>query len=212
MNAPKQSENFIPLAGVEVARGFIGENQRRVVDQRPGDGDALALASRDFAGKMPRPAREPDPGERHLGAGSAIASPDAPIAQGQLHVLGHAESRQQVEALEDEPDLFTAKLRQPVRVDAGDKTAVQAVGARSGMREAPQNFQQSRFARTRGPHDRHELAAADRQVDPAERVDIQLTRRVVLLDPLEGDQRVAAVPVRFHCRRTSSPSSRPLRT
>ena len=32
--------------GIEIARRFVGQNQRRAIDQRAGDGDALLLPAR----------------------------------------------------------------------------------------------------------------------------------------------------------------------
>ncbi len=41
----KHAENLFACQGVEVARGFVGKNQGRLVDEGPGNGHALLLAT-----------------------------------------------------------------------------------------------------------------------------------------------------------------------
>ena len=56
-------ENFQNLhagGGVEIASGFIGQNDERIVDERTGDGDALLLAAGQLKGFMIEPIRESD--------------------------------------------------------------------------------------------------------------------------------------------------------
>src|SRR4030095_5041992 len=48
----EQSENFVAAVAIESAGGLVGENDRRVVNQRPGNGDALLLAAGKFRGPM----------------------------------------------------------------------------------------------------------------------------------------------------------------
>ena len=42
-----------PALGVERTRRLVGQHQRRLVGERPGDGQALALAARQHAGRVP---------------------------------------------------------------------------------------------------------------------------------------------------------------
>ena len=42
----QQIENVAAVRTIEVAGRFVGQNQRRIVGQRPGDGNALLLAAR----------------------------------------------------------------------------------------------------------------------------------------------------------------------
>ena len=52
---------------IEVAGGFVGQQDTGVVDERPGDRDALALPARELVGSMGHPVAEPD--EREGGFG-----------------------------------------------------------------------------------------------------------------------------------------------
>ena len=72
---------------VERAGGLVGEDEGRLVDERPGDGDALLLAARELAGQMPGALRKADlsstraarsrfsaPGMRFTASGNATFS------------------------------------------------------------------------------------------------------------------------------------------
>ncbi len=41
----EQLDHLLPAVGVQRAGGLVGEHQRRLVRQRPGDGQPLALAA-----------------------------------------------------------------------------------------------------------------------------------------------------------------------
>ncbi len=44
----EQLEDVAPVGAVEVARRLVGEDERRIVGERPGDGDTLLLAAREL--------------------------------------------------------------------------------------------------------------------------------------------------------------------
>ena len=47
--------------GVEVAGGLVGQHERRIVDQRARDRNALLLAARELERKRVHPVLQPDP-------------------------------------------------------------------------------------------------------------------------------------------------------
>ena len=93
-------------ARVEVARRLVGEQDRGIVHERPRDGDALLLAARELVRVVARAVAQTDGGERRERARAALRGRRrrALVQQRQLHVLERARAREQVEALEDEPD------------------------------------------------------------------------------------------------------------
>ena len=58
--------------GVEVAGGLVGQDDGGAVDQRAGDGDALALAAGELVGLVVHAGFEAHVGERFLGALDAL--------------------------------------------------------------------------------------------------------------------------------------------
>ena len=103
----EQGEHLIAAGGVEVAGGFVGDEQVGRVNQRACDRHALHLS----AGKLVRHAgglfREPYPMQalaRRLGGlGGARKQ------QGQFDILQHGQRGQQLKGLEDEPHAFAAQ-------------------------------------------------------------------------------------------------------
>ncbi len=64
----EQMHDLLAGTRIEIARRFVGEDQRGLSHQCAGDGDALALAARELVGTMMQAVGEADAGER-------IASP-----------------------------------------------------------------------------------------------------------------------------------------
>ena len=60
VQALEEVEDVAARRGVEVAGRLVGEDHRRVGDQRAGDGDALALTARQRVGSAIGQRREPD--------------------------------------------------------------------------------------------------------------------------------------------------------
>ena len=58
---------FLLVLRVETARGFIGEDDRGMVHERPGHGDALFLAAREFVGLVAGPVLQSHEGEQFRG-------------------------------------------------------------------------------------------------------------------------------------------------
>ena len=72
---------------VEVAGRLVGQDQRRVVDERAGDGHALALAAGELVRAMLGAVVEADAIERFERARAALVAVDAGVEQRQLDVL-----------------------------------------------------------------------------------------------------------------------------
>ena len=59
----EEVEDLLAGLGVEVAGGFIGDQERAPVDQRPGDRDPLLLPAREPGGLVVEAVAEADPGQ-----------------------------------------------------------------------------------------------------------------------------------------------------
>jgi hypothetical protein len=97
------------VARVQVPRGLVGEDDGRVAHHRARHRHALLLAARELRRVVPLPVAHPHPLQRRrhaptpLGAGERVLA--RAVRERQLHVLVHREVADQVERLEDEPDL-----------------------------------------------------------------------------------------------------------
>src|SRR6185312_11923430 len=56
----EQFQNFHTGCRIQIAGGFVGEDDERIVDQRTGDGDALLLAAGQFEWFVIEPVFETD--------------------------------------------------------------------------------------------------------------------------------------------------------
>ena len=94
---------------IEIPRRLVGQEQQRIVGERPGDGDSLPFADGELRRKMPRPVRHADQRQQFLGLADAFAAAARSLEHGDLHVFERGERRQEMERLEDETQRLGAK-------------------------------------------------------------------------------------------------------
>jgi hypothetical protein len=104
-------------------------------------------------------------------------------------VVERRRARQQVEALEDEPDLLVPDGGELVLRHLRDVLPVEEVLARRRPVEAAGDVHERRLAGTRRPGDRQELAALDVEVHAAQRLHLDLADDVPLDEILDRDDR-----------------------
>ena len=112
----EERHDLLAGLGVEVAGGLVGEDDGGTVDQRAGDGDALALAAGELVGLVHHAGAEVDGLEDGLGAFGALGGGRAVVDERQLDVVEGGGAGEQVEGLEDEADLLVADAGQLVIV------------------------------------------------------------------------------------------------
>jgi hypothetical protein len=98
-------------------------------------------------------------------------------------------TRQEVESLEDEPDLPVPDRRQGIVVEARDVAAGQAIRTRGRRVETAEDVHERRLARAGRPDDRDELALGDIDADAAQRADGHLADLVGLDEVADLDER-----------------------
>ena len=170
--------------------GSSASRIERLAGHRAGDGDALLLTAGELAGQVLRAVRHADLLERRHHALLALGRLHAAIGERQLDVLVDGQVADQVEALEDEPDLAVADARPLGERQVGDRLAVEHVVAVGRRVEQAENRQQRGLAAARRPGDGDVLAALDLEVDPGERVGLDLVGEEDLRDAVEVNQRL----------------------
>jgi hypothetical protein len=106
--------------GVQVAGRLVGQDHRRPVDQRAGDGDALLLAAGEFVGLVVDGGRPDRPASAIPPHAGGVRARQAGVDQRQFHICQRRRARQQVEALKDKADLAAANIGQRVVVEPAD--------------------------------------------------------------------------------------------
>ena len=105
----EQAADLVAGGGVDRAGRLVGQQQRRPVDQRPGDRDALPLAARQPGRVGVAPVRDPQRVQQLLGALPRVAGLGPGELGGQQHVVERRHVVEQVEELEDHADLAAAE-------------------------------------------------------------------------------------------------------
>jgi hypothetical protein len=153
---------------VEVSGRLVGQQQRRVVDERSRDRHALLLPAGELVRIAVNLRLQPDEPQDLGDLPADDRSPGAGDLQRVGDVVVHGAVRQQLEVLEDGPDpaaqVRDAPLRQAVDVVAGDKHL-----AARRLDLADQRPDQGRLAAPRRADDERELAALDAERDPLKR-------------------------------------------
>jgi YfiH family protein len=189
VDVAEQAEKLGGKIGVEVPGGLVGENQPRLIDQCPGDGDPLLLAAGEGLGIGRLPVMESESLEHVVGPAMGLAGRDPMEPKDEGDVLENRLSTEQLEVLENHPD-FPPQLGQRgtgKRVDpaAGDPDLTR--GRPLGGIEHPQ---QRRLADTGRSGQKDHLPGIDRKIDPTE----DLPSIVVLGEAADPDHGAAGFP------------------
>src|ERR1051325_2868541 len=184
----KKGHDFRAGFGIEVACRLVGQEDGGIVDQRAGDGNALALAAGKFVGFVMDAVGQPDAGERVEGDLPAAIGRQAGIDQRELDIAQRVRARQQVERLKDEADFLIANLGEVVVIHLADLNAVEFVLAGSGRIQAADQVHQGGFARTGRSHDREVLAPGDFEGDLPQSVNGFRSHLVAAGDVLKADK------------------------
>ena len=178
---------------IEIAGRFVGEQQARLVDQRPCDGHALLLAAGKLARRVALAIAQPEDLKCRAGPLEANGATDRAggrVVERQADILQRARARQQIEALEHEAEALAADARQFGFVQRGDIDALEQAASAGRPVEAADDGHQRRLARTRRADDGDELAGFDFEVDAAQRLHLDIAHREGACHMFELDDRL----------------------
>src|SRR5258708_18175043 len=110
--------------------------------------------------------------------------------EGRQDIFEHAQFREQVIELEDEPESAVAQFIPRSRRQIVDSLIVERHFTHVGAVEQPQKVQERALPRARLPDNRYKLAPSDFDVDPAQHGDLVLSLAIRLLDGDGGNVRL----------------------
>ena len=150
--------------GVQLAGGFIIEDELGLDDEGAGDGGAFFHAAGEFGGRLVDGVGEADIRQFLPHDGADLLRRFQPVfAEVEAHVFADGQGAQEGAGLEDEGHaVFGGDLR------AGDGFAVDQDLAGIGRLEADEMFEQHALAAAAGPHDDEDLAGFDIEVEALE--------------------------------------------
>src|ERR1043165_1171689 len=173
---------------VEVRGRLVGEDELRLGDHGPGDGDALPLPARELVGALLRLRRESDVIEPAAHARVARAAAGVLQQQRVLDVLVRGEDGDEVEGLEDVAEAIAARGGEAVQRDGGDVDTVDDDAAAARLVDAADGVEQRGLAAGGGAGEREDVAAIDVEADAVERAHVDVAEAVGLADVGEADE------------------------
>ena len=175
---------------VEVAGRLVGDKERRIGRQRPGDRHPLLLPSRDGGGQLLRLLGQTDALEQlERPRAPLVRRPQAAELHGQHDVVEQRDRRQQLEELEDDADRPSPPLRRrPLAQVVHCRPVDPDLAARRAV-DARDHVDERALAATGLPDHGDELPRADLEAHALERGQAPRGRLVLLDDVVEIDQR-----------------------
>src|SRR5579863_24407 len=173
---------------VEVAGGFVGQDQLRLIDEGARDAYPLLFAAGEFGGQMLQPVAQPD-GTQSIGCLMLLRQAVKVLRE--HHVLERRQIRHQVMLLEDKSQFFGAETSPLGRGKRGQVLAVDQHAPLGRSIKASQNVEQRALSRARGPGHRYPLTLLYGERSVVERIDRSF---VLLRHALDLYQRQALVP------------------
>ncbi len=149
-DVPQELEDVLHLHVVEMRRGLVREDERRVVSQGSGNRDPLLLTT----GKVARPVvptvPQTDLLEQPVGALAGGRGAETCGPQRNLDVLARGQARNEIERLEDDSDAVPAVLGQRSARERRDLDASELHAASGRREDRREDRQQRRLAATAG--------------------------------------------------------------
>ena len=173
-SAAEEIDHAARVLGIERPCRFVGQDDRRPRDQRPGDGTALLLAAGQGVGAVTRAVTHADRLEGAQRRGVAFGRRSAVEHEGQADVLHERQLREEVVSLEDESDPAPPDERQGVVTEGREVDPFEEDAARGGTRDAAEEVEEGALSGSRRAGDGDELPSLHGQVDAADGRDARL--------------------------------------
>jgi acyl-CoA thioesterase-1 len=100
----QQGQDLAAVVAVQVAGGFVGQEDQGVGDQGPGDGHALLLTAGQLGGKMSPPLVHADQLQCPDSTAPGLSGRQAGDGQGEGNILLGRQHVEEVKGLEDDAD------------------------------------------------------------------------------------------------------------
>jgi hypothetical protein len=166
----EEGHDFGAVFGVEVAGGFVGEEDIGIVDEGAGDGGALLFAAGEFVGEVLEAVAEADFFEGLGGVGVLIGAVGADHG-GEADVFEGGEFGEEEVILEDVAHVFIAEAGEGGAGAVVDGLALDEDAAGFGLFEAGEGIEEGGFPGTGGAAEEEFFTGFDSEINAAEDVD-----------------------------------------
>lgn len=184
---------------MNTTRGLVGQDQRRISRQGPGNGDPLLLAAGKLLWKIPPLFFQSYPFQGFHGPFPPVPGIHARVKEGKLHVLQKVQLWKQIVLLEYEADHGVPDLGQLVVRHIAYVLAVQKVFTLRGNVQGSDDVHQRGFSAAGFSYNGHKLSLFNGKGDPVAGPHLLVPHLVDLIDVLQLDQRdLSCACVFFH--------------
>ena len=174
---------------IEIARGFVGQDHQRVVDEGAGDGDALLLTTGKLEGFVVEAVLQSDEeGQARCDFATVLFRPVL-VVERDLNILKDCQLLDEIIGLKNKPEPSAANGRESIVVHARDVFASQEIIPRSRAIEAAEQIEHGGFATAGRSHDADIIACLNSDGNSAERFDGDGTHLIGFDDAGEFDNR-----------------------
>src|SRR5579859_8120392 len=203
---PEELHDFFCLIGMQIAGGFVRQDQLRLVDHRARHAYELLLSTGELIRIEIFLADDVEPVERVAHHTGALRLLDVFVGERQIQVLGDGEIVEQVIALEDESDVLLIQIRALLAVHLVHGLAGKVILACPLIVEHAQDAHQRRLARPRRSHDGEKFALGDLEIDPAQQPNRARRGPDRFLHTAQLNHRLILIEVRLQKRNGTSNS------
>ena len=186
MQTPQLDLHPFPQDAIERAEGFVQKQQGGLVDEGPGQGDALLLASRELGGTPSAKPFEAHQREGLVHLAAALRALDAACRQRIADIGGRAHVGKEGVALEHDAEV------PPFRHHPGDLVCFREHRAAGRRLEARDHHEQGGLPRPARPEQGDELSLRDVEIDAAQSV---LPPVVGLVEPSHRERGGPSTPM-----------------
>jgi hypothetical protein len=144
--------------GIEVAGGFIGEENGRAVDEGTSDGGTLELAARELVRTVVGAITQTDSGKEFAGAGFGGGGDATGEEEGEQNVLLDREGGEEMKELKNKTDFVATKCGQFVVIERVERMALQVGLARGRGIKRSEDVEKGAFAASAGSGDGDDFA------------------------------------------------------
>src|SRR5450432_2245388 len=183
-----KSHDFVSALAIQVACGFVAQQERWVGNDGAGNGHALFLSTGKLAREVIHAVRQSNDAKGGLHVLAALGLGKLGEQQWELNILECRKHRNEVVHLEDKTDVAGAPLREIAAGHMCDLIACYSDAAGGRNVQSAQKIEQSGLAATAGAHEGHKVALINVKVQALQHVDLFTTAIVFLVQTANVNQ------------------------